>query len=141
MNERVNLVAPCGIDCGICELYTCRDNQELFDHFVSRGISKDKIPCNGCRPIEGKCPMMPETCETYTCVSQKGINFCSECNEFPCVNLHPASDRAELLPHNMKVYNLCKIKNYGVENFVNDSSEIKRRYYKGKMVIGKGPQL
>ena len=28
--ERLNLVAPCGIDCGICELYTCRADARLF---------------------------------------------------------------------------------------------------------------
>jgi len=32
-------------------------------------------------------------------------------------------------------------KGTGVENFVEISSEIKERYYKGKMEIGKGPQI
>ncbi len=139
--ERLSLVAPCGIDCGICELYTCRADARLFSALTLRGIPMDKIPCDGCRPINGKCPIIKEECETYKCVAEKKMEFCSECSEFPCVKLHPSSKRADVLPHNMKTYNLCTIKRDGVEAFVEKSSEIKKRYYTGIMEIGKGPQL
>jgi len=139
--ERLDLVAPCGIDCGICELYTCKDNAQLFDQLVAKGISKDIIPCNGCRPTNGKCPLISKTCDTYNCISEKKLNFCYECGEFPCNTLHPSADRASTLPHNMKMYNLCTIKKDGLEKFVEKSSEIKKRYYAGKMAIGKGPQI
>ena len=139
--ERLSLVAPCGIDCGICELYTCRADARLFSALMLRGIPMDKIPCDGCRSIEGNCPVIKEECETYKCVAEKKVEFCSGCSEFPCVKLHPSSKRADVLPHNMKVYNLCTIKREGVEAFVEKSSEIKKRYYTGIMEIGKGPQL
>jgi hypothetical protein len=141
LQERLNMVAPCGIDCGICELYTCKDDAGLFNKLIEKGFTKDMIPCNGCRSIQGKCPMISGTCSTYTCVTDKKISFCYECEDFPCVNLHPSSDRAQILPHNMKVYNLCTIKRSGLDNFVKISPEIKRRYYQGKMAIGSGPQL
>ncbi|HNW98972.1 MAG TPA: DUF3795 domain-containing protein [Bacteroidales bacterium] len=140
-SERLNLVAPCGIDCGICELYTCKDNTQLFDQLVAKGISKDIIPCKGCRPTNGKCPLIQKICETFNCISKKKLNFCYECNDFPCLTLHPSADRANKLPHNMKMYNLCTIKKEGVENFVKKSSEIKNRYFAGTMAIGKGPQI
>ena len=38
-NERINLVAPCGIDCGTCELYLCKENQQLFEYLVGKGIA------------------------------------------------------------------------------------------------------
>ena len=139
--ERLNLVAPCGIDCGICELYTCRADARLFSALTARGIPVEKIPCDGCRPIEGKCPIIKEDCETFKCVMEKKVEFCFECSEFPCVKLHPSSKRAEVLPHNMKVFNLCTIKRDGVEAFVEKSSGIKKRYYAGIMEIGKGPQI
>lgn len=59
-NERVNLVAPCGIDCGICELYLCKDHKDLYNHLLSKGFPATKIPCKGCRNIEGYCPVIPE---------------------------------------------------------------------------------
>ena len=139
--ERLNLVAPCGIDCGICELYTCRADARLFSVLTARGIPVEKIPCDGCRPIAGRCPIIKEDCETYKCVMEKKVEFCFECSEFPCVKLHPSSKRAEVLPHNMKVFNLCTIKRDGVEAFVEKSSGIKKRYYAGIMEIGKGPQI
>jgi hypothetical protein len=138
--ERLTLVAPCGIDCGTCELNMCKDNPQLLDVLVSKGIPKEKIPCNGCRSIQGDCPVIKDKCETYKCVTQKNVEFCFECDEFPCVKLQPSADRANILPHNMKVFNLCTIKREGVENFVLKSTEIKQRYYAGKMEVGNGPQ-
>jgi hypothetical protein len=139
--ERLYMAAPCGIDCGICELYVCKDDINLYNKLIERGMPKDKLPCAGCRSIEGKCPVIGDICETYTCVIEHKVEFCYECNEFPCVKLHPAVNRAEILPHNMKVYNLCTIKQSGLEKFIEKSAEIKKRYYIGKMEIGKGPQI
>jgi Protein of unknown function (DUF3795) len=139
--ERLNLVAPCGIDCGICELYTCRNDARLFSALMLRGIPMDKIPCDGCRSIGGNCPVIKGECETSKCVTEKKVEYCFECSEFPCAKLQPSSKKANVLPHNMKVYNLCTIKRDGVEAFVEKSSEIKKRYYAGIMEIGKGPQL
>ena len=139
--ERLDLVAPCGIDCGICELYICKDNPQLFDILVEKGIPKDKIPCKGCRSVKGDCPVVGNTCETYKCVSEKKVELCYDCQEFPCIKLHPASNKADILPHNMKVFNLCTIKRIGLSSFIERSPEIKKRYYMGKMDIGKGPQL
>jgi len=140
-SERINLVAPCGIDCGLCELYICRDNLSLRAYLVSRGIPDASLPCAGCRGVHGGCPVITGTCETYTCVHDKGVAFCFECGDFPCSKLNPAADRADVLPHNTKVFNLCTIQRLGVEGFVSVSPEIRRRYYKGKMRVGSGPQL
>jgi hypothetical protein len=139
--ERKELVALCGIDCGICELNMCKDNPALFDYLVSRGIPKEKLPCAGCRDIKGHCPVIGVQCATYACATDKGVDFCFDCGDFPCTKLQPSADRADVLPHNTKVFNLCTVRRIGVENFVKISSEIKERYYKGKMEIGKGPQI
>jgi hypothetical protein len=139
--ERLQMVAPCGIDCGICELYTCIENSELSDQLIASGIPKEKIPCAGCRGIQGNCPVIPETCATYHCVQEHNVQFCYECGEFPCNKLQPSADRANILPHNCKVFNLCTIKRDGVEKFAEESILIKQKYYAGKMVIGRGPKI
>lgn len=135
------MVAPCGIDCGICELYTCGHDHELFNRLVAMEMPREKLPCDGCRSVIGKCPVIGEVCETYKCTLEKKVEFCFDCGEFPCEKLHPAANRSEILPHNMKVFSLCTIKRIGLAAFVEKSAEIKRRYYAGKMAIGKGPQL
>ena len=139
--ERLSLVAPCGIDCGICELYVCKDNSQLQNTLVEKGIPKEKLPCPGCIAIKGTCPVINNTCETYQCASARKVEYCFACKDFPCTKLHPAAHRAEILPHNLKVFNLCTIKQIGLTAFIENSTEIKKRYFLGKMEIGKGPQL
>lgn len=141
VNEREKLAAPCGIDCGICELYLSGSNEKLMGYLVTKGIPKEKLPCAGCRNIGGNCPVIGETCVTFTCASEKSVEFCFECKDFPCSMLNPAADRADVLPHNTKVFNLCTIKRDGVEGFVKISGDIKKKYYQGKMAVGRGPQL
>lgn len=141
MNERMRLVAPCGIDCGICEMHTCKDNPQMLEYFISKGYSKEVLPCKGCIAVKGKCPVISSDCETYRCVQSKKIATCSDCDDFPCGKLTPASDKANILPHNLKVFNLLTIKKVGLEEFTHVSLKIKELYYKGKMVIGAGPRL
>jgi hypothetical protein len=141
MSERSELVAPCGLDCGVCELYLSRNNEQLVEFLVSKGIPKELLPCNGCREIEGECPVVSGICATYVCANEKAVAFCSECSDFPCSKLAPAADRAETLPHNIKLYNLCIIDRHGVEELVKRSSDVKKAYFGGKMRIGEGPRL
>ena len=139
--ERLDLVAPCGIDCGICELYVCKDNAQLQNILVEKGILREKLPCPGCLAIKGVCPVIGSACATYRCASAQNVEYCFACKDFPCSKLHPAAHRAEILPHNLKVFNLCTIKRIGLEAFIEKSIEIKKRYYMGKMEIGQGPQF
>ncbi|MFC1633317.1 DUF3795 domain-containing protein [Planctomycetota bacterium] len=141
MKNRAKLIAPCGLDCGICELYLSRNNAQLMDDLISKGIPKEVLPCDGCRAIEGRCPVIHGQCATFECTNEKRILFCSECNDFPCINLAPAADKAEVLPHNTKLYNLCIIKKNGVEELIERSFEIQQSYYRGRMEIGEGPKL
>jgi hypothetical protein len=140
-NERLHLVAACGIDCGNCSLYLCRNDAAMIERLAARGIPREKLPCSGCRRVEGRCPVIGAPCETYQCVNEKRVAFCFDCAEFPCSKLCPSSDRADVLPHNMKVFNLCTIQRTGVERFVKTSADLERLYFKGKMEIGKGPKL
>ena len=139
-SERLQMVAPCGIDCGICELFTCGENPALMERLTARGIPGDKLPCPGCRAVEGRCPVIGETCATYACVIERRVHFCYQCEDFPCERLHPAADRADVLPHNLKIHNLCVIQKRGAQGLIKQSKESKLRYFQGKMAIGKGPQ-
>ena len=139
--ERLRLVAPCGIDCGNCALYLSRHDSAIMGRLLARGIPKEKLPCDGCRDVKGDCPVIAENCETYTCVAQKQVDFCYECTDFPCTKLCPSSQRADVLPHNLKVFNLCTIERIGVGAFTESSADLERLYFKGKMEIGKGPSL
>ena len=139
MNETTQ-VAPCGINCGGCEAYLAKDDPIVSDRLLAGGFKKEKLPCTGCRVSKGKCVVIEATCETYACITGRGFEFCFECPDFPCSKLNPAADKASVLPHNTKVFNLCFIQRHGLAKFLKEAPEIKRRYYIGKMEIGKGPQ-
>jgi Protein of unknown function (DUF3795) len=140
--QEFTMTAPCGIYCGACEAHLAKDNPALMERMKSsKALKTEMLPCPGCRTVRGKCLAVDGTCETYTCVTEHAVDFCFECPEFPCAKLNPAADLAERLPHNIKVFNLCCIQHQGLAKFAEKAPEIKQRYFRGKMAIGKGPQL
>lgn len=136
----IALVAPCGIYCGDCGAYKVKDDPSL-GAVISKMFNWSGDPCPGCRQVEGNCQFIDGKCETYACAAGRGADFCFECPEFPCGKLNPAADRASVLPHNTKVFNLCCIQKQGLARWLEKAPEIKQKYFRGKMVIGKGPQL
>ena len=144
MNKEIDykkLTSPCGIDCFNCELFEDNVTKEMQQRIgTMMGIPPEKVTCGSCR-ITG-CLLIQGDCKHKSCVDNKGIEFCFECSEFPCNKLHPALDRADRLPHNMKMFNLCRIKNVGLEKWAKEESlEIRKRYKEGIIEIGNGPQL
>lgn len=138
MIDQNALEAPCGIHCGYCKL-----NQALTDENLAK-ILKEKMnlpTCTGCRSIDGYCPVIGEQCATWVCSKQKGVEFCHECADFPCIKLMPCADRADKLPHNIKVYSLMLRKAKGAHEWSKAIGKVYDLYYKGQMVIGRGPKL
>ncbi len=102
------------------------------------GVPKNEIACKGCRKQDGKHFHLPEGCETLNCVKDKGVELCCDYAEFPCAFLAPTADGAATYPHNMKVYNLCRIKAVGIDKWIEESIQIRKKYSTGKFVVGKG---
>jgi len=140
MARKKGLAAPCGLDCFNCELYEANVTDSLIEHIAEKtGVPREEISCKGCREIEGKhYHIPPGGCATLNCVRERGLSFCSECEDFPCALLAPLAEGASFYPHNMKVYNLCRIKAVGLEKWIEESPEIRRRYYTSPFVVGKG---
>ena len=140
--DKKRLTAPCGLDCFNCPTY----EKNITEEYKKRISENYKIPiekaaCKGCRDEEGKCKFAPNNqCDTWFCIQDKKLNFCYECNDFPCEKLMP-TQKGSQFPHNMKVYNLCRIKNIGIDNWINESGDIRKKYYQGKFEVGKGPVL
>lgn len=62
VNSNCNLATPCGLYCGECLFY--------------------EKPCKGCVPSGGK-PSWGK-CKTHACATEKKVEHCGECIEFPC---------------------------------------------------------
>ncbi len=64
--------------------------------------------CEGCRKGKGMYPQ----CAVKDCFKEKKVNFCGECDEFPCTkNKYPQELEKRWLDNNYK------IKNEGVEKY------------------------
>ena len=42
-------------------------------------------------------------------------------------------------PHNMKVYNLCRMRLLGIDKWIEEAARIRKHYYEGQFKVGKGP--
>jgi len=140
MKDKRELTAPCGLDCFNCELYeenlTDKLTQLIHDKL---GVAMNDIACKGCREQDGEHYHLPKDgCATLDCIKSKGIELCCDCNEFPCAFLAPTADGAARYPHNMKVYNLCRINKVGLDQWIEEAGEIRKKYFTGKFVVGKG---
>ena len=139
MDDKKALTAPCGLDCFNCEIYEANLTDDFAELIHQKlGVSKEEIPCEGCREQDGNHYHLPEGCATLKCVKEKGVKLCCDCQEFPCALLAPMADGAAMYPHNMKVYNLCRIKTIGIEKWIKEAGQIRKKYFKGKFVVGKG---
>ena len=141
MKDVRNLTAPCGIDCFNCELFEDNITEELIQMISkSMNVPEALVICKGCRAQKGKI-MDAFACETWDCVSEKGHEFCFECNEFPCGRFLTCADGASRFPHNYKMYNLCRIKLLGFDKWVDEAESNREKYFKGKLIPGTGPVL
>ena len=135
------LIAPCGLDCFNCELHEENLTEEYKTKVADyRNISPDDVACKGCKAEQGKCRYAQFNCATWACTQEKGVDYCFECDGFPCNLLMPTAQGAAY-PHNMKVYNLCRMKLNGLDSWIEEAAVIRERYFTGKFVVGQGPLL
>ena len=140
MEKEKALTAPCGLDCFNCEIH--EDNlTEDFARMVSEktGVPSEAISCRGCRQQDGiHWHLPPEGCATLSCAMEKDVDFCFDCDEFPCPLLAPLANGADRFPHNFKLYNLCRMKNFSLESWIKEAADIRKRYFAGEFKVGKG---
>ena len=134
------MTAPCGLDCFNCHFYLAREHKEAMNT-VKKLSEEFNIPveimlCKGCRSHNGRIPLQKHVfgdahrCAAYECSQGKGLRDCGDCDEFPCDNLHPYADKANDLPHNIKVFNLCLIKKMGLEEWAKTkAAEVRKIYF------------
>jgi len=89
VNVKKELLAPCGLYCGVCSIYIAhRDNNLKFKKRllpIYRAFAKhvDDIACTGCLSNGIVFPVC-RSCPIKKCSQDKGINGCHQCNDFPC---------------------------------------------------------
>lgn len=102
------LIAPCGMNCGICVSYLAKKND-----LKKKGFQKSY--CEGCLPRGKNCSFMKKQCDLLG----KGlVRFCYECKDFPCARLKALDTRYRTKYHMSMIENLEYIKEHGMEKFL-----------------------
>jgi hypothetical protein len=111
MNEE--LIAPCGINCGICSAYLA-----LTSDIRSRGIKLTY--CAGCRPRRKNCAFIKKRCDR---LQDNRVQYCYECEDFPCRNLKHIDKRYREYYRMSMIANLEYIRKNGMERFLKKEAE------------------
>ena len=102
------LIAPCGMNCGVCSGYLAFKN-----NLKSQGI---RMPyCIGCRPRDKKCAFLKKRCN-YLLSGR--IQYCYQCVDFPCQGLQRIDKRYRTFYRMSMIENLEYIKKEGIEPFL-----------------------
>ena len=97
-----SLIAPCGMNCGICLAFL-----------------RDKNRCSGCREVSNHKPAHCKKCVIIHCESlaKTDSNFCYDCEKYPCRRLKQLDERYRRKYNMSMIENLEEIKNIGLEQF------------------------
>jgi hypothetical protein len=107
------LVAPCGMNCGVCGSYL-----SLKNDLKRKGFGKTY--CAGCRPRGKNCAFMKKSCEL---LGNGRVQYCHECAEFPCRRLKHLDQRYRTNYHMSMIENLEFIRDNGIEEFLRRETE------------------
>jgi hypothetical protein len=107
------LVAPCGMNCGVCSSYLAMKND-----LKKTGIMKTY--CAGCRPRGKNCAFMKKNCDL---IGEGKIQYCYECDTFPCRRLKALDKRYRTKYHMSMIENLQFIKAYNMKKFLEKEEE------------------
>jgi len=101
------LIAPCGMNCGICLAYL-----------------RDKNNCNGCWSSNGHKSKSVSQCIIKNCelLQKTDSKFCYECSKFPCKRLKQLDKRYRLKYNMSMIENLQFIERFGVNVFLQNES-------------------
>ena len=103
------LIAPCGMNCGICVAYF---------GYTGEGKKRKHI-CPGCRSRASLCTFTKKQCRK---LATNQIEYCFECTSFPCENLRTLDKRDSKFGMSM-IENLNYIRENGIEQFLKHEQE------------------
>jgi hypothetical protein len=100
--RKTSLIAPCGMNCGIC-----------------LGYLREKDKCPGCRGIDRNKPDYCVRCRIKNCGRIQNVKpgFCFQCEKFPCARLKQLDKRYRTRYNMSMLENLETIRELGIRQF------------------------
>ena len=117
----VRLAGICGLFCPACTVYiaTMEDPERLKVLAEVSALPPEDMKCYGCHS-EHRIPLA-ENCKMVKCAREKGINFCYECDEYPCEEFRTFQEE---LPHRIELWeSQDRIKEAGYKKWFDEMVE------------------
>lgn len=107
------LIAPCGMNCGICSSYLA-----MKYNVRSQGFKMGY--CVGCRTRDKLCAFITRSCRI---LMSGEVEYCYQCEEFPCRNLEHLDERYSERYRMSMIENLEYIRDFGIEALLEKEKE------------------
>lgn len=87
------MIGACGLLCDECNIHRATEDAELakeistwFQQELGREVAAEDIRCQGCKGDRGG-HWSPDCWILQCCVDQRGLEYCWQCEGFPCPRL------------------------------------------------------
>jgi hypothetical protein len=110
------LAAVCGLFCPACTVFIgYQEDPERLTGLAKRVQRPvEELECQGCRS-EKRSFFCRDRCKMTKCATEKGIDFCGQCPEYPCADLKVFQ---ALAPHRIELWKSQeRIKEAGYEKW------------------------
>jgi hypothetical protein len=103
-----SLIAPCGMNCGIC-----------------MACLRARDQCLGCRAADINKATTVIRCKIKNCktIQEGKVNHCSECDSSPCKNLRHLDRRCRTKYDMSMIENLVFIRDNGIDKFIRQQTK------------------
>jgi hypothetical protein len=108
MGFEEKLIAPCGINCGVCIAYL-----------------REKNKCCSCISLNSNKPTYCSKCRIKFCDEhdKSEFTYCYDCRRFPCAKVKRLDKRYVEKYHLSLITNSTLISKYGFDEFINSENE------------------
>lgn len=117
-----NLIAPCGMNCGVCSKY------------LAYRSSLKRSQCPGCRLRSQPCTYLFARCSGVNHQKSAGMVYCFQCDQYPCSQIKRMDARYRKNYGISTLENLEYIHQHGEEAFLEEQTRQQRCTRCGEMI-------
>jgi hypothetical protein len=99
LTRQYPLFSACGLNCGLCP------------RFHTDGKSR----CPGCGADDFS--LNRPSCGALSCCRRKGVEYCCQCREYPCVKYNGADEADSFITHKNQFRDMKKAAAYGIDAY------------------------
>ena len=121
IEQKKEVSAVCGLFCPACTVFIgTQEDPGRIEMITKRSdYTVEDLTCDGCRSARRS--KYCRTCKMLKCSEEKGVDFCSECDEYPCDHL---KEFQPAMPHRAELWkSLDRISEVGFEDWYDEMVE------------------